>query len=89
MTRISKLATKHISDALVCAAFQAAKGANFSRYPYDFLMEETKAPFKVCYRAMERAERNGLVDYGVSLRTGWLTDKGILLLLSHSTRNPD
>jgi hypothetical protein len=89
MTRISKLATKHISDALVCAAYTAAKRVNHARFPYDFLMEETGAPFKVCYRAMERAERRGLIDYGVSLRTGWLTDKGIVLLLSHSTRNPD
>ena len=28
----------------------------------------------------ERAARRDLVEYGVSLRTGWLTDKGRALL---------
>lgn len=31
---------------------------------------------KQVYRAMEKAEDNGWVDCGVSLRTGWITDKG-------------
>lgn len=49
-------------------------------YPYEALAAETGQPEKVCYRAMERAERRGLIEYGVSLRTGWLTPAGKTLL---------
>jgi hypothetical protein len=45
-------------------------------FPYETLAAETSEPEKVCYRAMERAERHGLIECGVSLRTGWLTEKG-------------
>lgn len=77
--------TADISDRQVCEAFRDAKAVKFDArlnrlYPYHLLMERTGAPFKVCYRAMERAERRGLVDCGVSLRTGWLTEKGMALL---------
>ena len=51
-----------------------------TKWPYHILMERTGEPFKVCYRAIERAESRGLLDCGVSLRTGWLTDKGKALL---------
>jgi hypothetical protein len=91
------MATKDVSDALVCAAFVRAKACDFKRWPYDFLMEWTGQCQKVCYRAMERAWRHNLVDFGVSLRTGWVTRKGALLLVDtrnsyrqqDSTRNPD
>lgn len=49
-------------------------------YPYEALAVETGQPEKVCYRAMERAERRGLIECGVSLRTGWLTAEGTALL---------
>lgn len=49
-------------------------------FPYEALAASTGQPEKVCYRAMERAEKRGLIEYGVSLRTGWLTDKGKALL---------
>lgn len=42
----------------------------------DYLMETTKESRKVVQAAMEKAHRKGMVAYGVSLRTGWLTDKG-------------
>lgn len=45
-------------------------------YPYEALAAETGQPEKVCFRAMERAADRGLIEYGVSLRTGWLTEKG-------------
>ena len=45
------------------------------------LASETGEPEKVCYRAMERADRRGLLDYGVSLRTAWLADKGRAVLI--------
>jgi hypothetical protein len=52
------------------------------KWPYDYLMELTGQPPKVCYRAIERAARRGFVDYGVSLRTGWATTKGKELYFS-------
>lgn len=77
------MARKDISDLQVVLAYRKSKLARTSlsmMYPYDFLMEETGQSFKVCYRAMERADKRGLIDYGVSLRTGWLTEKGLELL---------
>ena len=71
------MATKDITDIQVILAFIESRKPNIiGKYPYDFLMEETGQPFKVCYRAMERAEGRGYIDCGVSLRTGWVTDKG-------------
>src|SRR3990167_9143890 len=49
-------------------------------WPYKTLEQWTGQPQKVCYRALERAAERDLIDYGVSLRTGWLTDKGRALL---------
>lgn len=42
----------------------------------DLLCEATGAPEKVVVRALERENRNGMIEYGVSLRTAWMTDKG-------------
>jgi hypothetical protein len=40
------------------------------------LMQATGQPEKVVYRAMERAYNRGYIEYGVSMRSGWLTEKG-------------
>lgn len=79
------MATKDISDAQVCRAFAEYKltGA----WPYETLENMTGQPFKVCLRAMERAVERGLVDYGVSLRTGWLTDAGKKLIEESGGQN--
>lgn len=50
------------------------------RYPYEILMNWFNAPFKVAYSALERCHANGYAEYGVSLRTCWLTEKGKELL---------
>jgi hypothetical protein len=42
----------------------------------EVLREMTGQPPKVVLRAMERAQRHGLIECGVSLRSGWLTAKG-------------
>jgi hypothetical protein len=44
------------------------------------LKDGTGQPAKVVYRAMERAYSRGYIEYGVSLRSGWLTEKGLALL---------
>ena len=44
--------------------------------PLEALMDEFGAPENVVYAAMEREDDKGLIDYGVSLRTAFLTKKG-------------
>lgn len=92
------MATKDITDRQVCEAYAKYRVALDLElalrrrgicvdcpYPYDLLMQVTGQCFKVCYRAMERAANRGLVECGVSLRTGWLTPKGRALLVPNST----
>jgi hypothetical protein len=80
------MATKDISDLQVLQAYDEFKKYEgpwvepHVKFPYGILMEWTGLSFKECYGAMERAERRGLIDCGVSLRSGWLTDKGKELL---------
>lgn len=52
-------------------------------YPYEALAQQTGQSEKVCFRAVERACRRGLIEYGVSLRTGWLTREGLDLVYAH------
>lgn len=68
-----------ITDKDVCEAvaeYQKTKGD----FPYETLAKKFGCDEKLAYSACERAEENGLIEYGVSLRTGWLTDKGLTLL---------
>lgn len=60
------------------------EGEYDQRVIYDFLHEITGAPINVCYRAMERANKRGLIGYGVSLRTAWLTELGEFTLWVHN-----
>lgn len=73
-----------ISDLEVCQAVQAYQDDD-SEFPYARLMRLRGAPYKVAYAACERAADNGLIECGVSLRTGWLTEKGKALLASASS----
>lgn len=79
------MATKDISDIQVCQAVREAWAIPVEDRPFDdeHLARCTGQPQKVCYRALERAVRRGLLDYGVSLRTSWLTDKGMEELRNH------
>lgn len=75
-------ATLTLGDILA-QAFARAKAGDDDPGP-EFadavLQRDTGAPWKVVYSAMERASDRGLIDYGVTLRSGWLTDKGKALL---------
>lgn len=73
------MSRKNISDKQVVLAVSEYQ-QHRDRFPYEILCEQTGEPEKVCYRAMERACDNGYLDYGVSLRTSWLTEKGKQLL---------
>lgn len=77
------MSTKDILDAEVLRSYVDAKAIRETGrevWPLDILEERTGQCEKVCWRAMERASRRGLIDSGVSLRSGWLTDKGLALL---------
>lgn len=79
--QVKSMATKHISDKQVVEAVNQYT-QNHDRWPYEILAEVTGQCEKVCVRAMERSSDRGLLEYGVSLRTSWLTDKGRELLES-------
>jgi hypothetical protein len=74
------MATKDINDRQVCEAFAERKRTQ--RFASDILMEITGQPEKVVNAAMERAYKRGLVECGVSMRSGWLTEKGSALLVT-------
>lgn len=74
------MATKHITDLLVCQVFRDVKEQKIPDFPVSVLMERSKQCFKVCVRAIERAYDRGYLECGVSLNAAWLTDKGIKLL---------
>ena len=74
------MARKNITDLQVLLALEKWKQDNRGPWAYETLAAETGECEKVCYRAMERAYDRGLLDYGVSLRTAWITQKGHDLL---------
>lgn len=78
------MARRHISDAQVIETFRRWNISNLRNehpsWPYEMLSAETGQCEKVCWRAIERAERHDLLEYGVSLRTAWLTDKALATL---------
>lgn len=75
------MSRKDVTDLQVCRAYELWRaelqslGAG-ARRPTQLLQEWTDEPLKVCWRAMERACGRGLVEYGTSLDSGWLTEKG-------------
>jgi hypothetical protein len=82
------MATKDISDLEVVEAYIQFKVSSnlygiHDQWPYLILMAWTGECEKVCYRALERAHRRGLIEYGVSLRSGWVTQKGMGLVAEH------
>ena len=69
-----------ISDADVVQAVAEYQRHTAPPFPHEILARRFGCAEKVAYRAVERAGRHGLIEYGVSLRTGWLTDAGEGLL---------
>lgn len=81
------MSRKDVSDVDVVVACRDAKHSRAQGvvdgscgWADELLAERTGQPRKVCERAMERAVRRGLIEYGVSLRTAWPTPKGMALL---------
>jgi hypothetical protein len=84
---------RDITDQMVCQAVADWRSEDiWNRYHLGgfiegLLMERTGAPLKVVMSAMERTDRRGYIDYGVSLRTAWLTDTGEQLLAQQKPDN--
>lgn len=70
------MATKDITTQQVLTAYTVYREQGY-RWPTDYLMAVTGQPEKVCCRAMERECKRGLITYGVSLRGGMLTERGV------------
>lgn len=64
-----------VSDLYVCLAC-AIPIAESTRSRPELLRIWTGQSEEICYRAMERADRRGLIEYGVSLRWAWTTPEG-------------
>lgn len=79
------MATKNITDIQVLLAYEASRKDRFLGFPETILNKMTGEHYNVCFRAMERACDRGLIEYGVSLRSGWLTEKGTAMLTAHNT----
>ena len=68
-----RMQAKDIPDSSLLALLQAqGQGHPFA---YRVLYDEGVPP-KVVEAKFERFHRRGWIEYGVSLRTGWLTPKG-------------
>ena len=76
---------KDISDYEVCLAFREYRLNPKNGYPYNLIARKFYCNENVAFAAMERALKNDLVDFGVSLRTGFLTQKGLDLLASYES----
>ena len=81
---------EHITDRDVCEAVARYRAVIkdvplFGPYPevpfpYEDLAKRFDCSQKLAYSACERAAERDLIEYGVSLRTAWLTEKGKALL---------
>ncbi len=77
------MARKDISDQQVVWAVSTAKilrDRGIDVWPGELLATVLGQPVKVCYRCLERAFERDFLEYGVSLRSAWLTEKGQNLL---------
>lgn len=90
------MARKDISDLQVLQAYVDAKALRAERnraglggpWPEELLEQRTGQCPKVCWAAMERADARGLLEWGMNLRGGWLTEKGVLMHAMHTDNEP-
>jgi hypothetical protein len=67
--------TSDITDQQVLSACIVSRGFRL-RSSFEVLLDITDAPQKVALRAMERADRRGLIDWGVSIEYAWPAREG-------------
>lgn len=82
------MSRKNVSDELiVCAVAKFQSQAHpHSQSVVEILAAGTGQCEKVCIRAMERALGRDIIDYGVSLRCAFLTEKGEQILAAQQSR---
>lgn len=73
------MAVKDIADIQVCLIVDTTE-IESPLWAYQALAAKTEQPEKVALRAMERAERRGLIEFGVSKKFARLTRKGYALI---------
>jgi hypothetical protein len=79
---------RDISDIHVCLAYIESERLDRKTLPEEILCQWFPlAPFKVVWAAMERASERGLIDYGVNLRWGWLTERGLAIVYGENWRS--
>lgn len=74
------MATKDITDFQVLRAYEERAKNILSPAVHEILAQQTGQCVKVCFHAMDRVHRRGLIEYGVSVRSAWLTEEGKKLL---------
>lgn len=74
------MARKDITDEIIVQLLMLHKDSSPRRAFSEFVAEATQQPEKIAYRAIERADKRGLLDFGVSMNYPWITPKGYELL---------
>lgn len=74
---------------VLSAALNAHRIKGSGKMTWEYILEETGAPLKIIYAAMDREDRAGYLEWGVSLRTAWLSEKGKDKLLELFNNNVD
>lgn len=62
---------------MACLAVQRGLDA---RCVVDILVDELQVPQWIAYQAMERAEADGLIEWGVLLESAHLTERGVAVI---------
>jgi hypothetical protein len=66
-------------DISTLIVLEAAEKAHSEKemMTWQYIEQKTNAPEKIIYAAMQREDKRGFLEWGVSLRTAWLTVSGI------------
>ena len=67
---------RDISTLIVLEAAEYAHTVGLNKMTWEHIQDQTSAPEKVIYAAMDREDKQGYLKWGVSLRTAWLSEKG-------------
>lgn len=78
-----------ISTLTVLSAALEAHRGGVRKATWEYILEKTNTPMKIIYAAMDREDRAGYLEWGVSLRTAWLSEKGKDKLLELFNNNVD
>lgn len=75
---------KDIPTISVLKAYKKMEDTVRGKFVDEILMEEFNAPEKLVYSAINRDYDKGFIEFGVSIRSGWLTESGEKYLNEHT-----